>query len=383
MRKKMQKSTNPVTGSDTGGKAKIRETEKKIKEIFNVEKRTIELERHIGEIEDYNCKINIREKYNAFKSKKDAFLFICIIKTNDPQRPKDPIKIKIFFFENQNSYLHILEKEDAKQLRERWKVLKDELKHQNLEKIKKCGSFFYEKLLGNQSILRINLFNEHNGMGGIWIFCKVADIDPTWEWLCTKNSNGEDFFWGDEFHIVRIQEDCDMSECLVNKKIFILANMDVDEEVFVNPLQSNLLDAGLSNYVVIRSPADNTNLDCCIILYAAGNDNIIRGNYESKLRGFFMQKNKILFFNLYPPGPLKLDKLPVAWIDSPFDNITEDFTLTFVNCFFKAYKNLLEKRTKVRVTEIVAKTREMMESKNILWRLGCVVNGNPNIMLTA
>jgi hypothetical protein len=259
------------------------------------------------------------------------------------------------------------------------------IKDNNESEIKNYGEYLWDELIPMDNIkmtLKAELERDNDEIKDIWIFSEKKDIHYPWELIYWKEKN---LFWGDKFSIVRIQEGCDMSECLVNKKIFILANKEVDEDEFVNPLQANLRDAGLntSNFEVIRSPAKNINLDCCIILYAVGNDNIIRRDYEAKLKAVFIQKSKILFFNLYPPGPLKLDKLPVAWIDSPFDNITEDFTLTFVNCFFKTYKNLLEKRTNVRVTEIVAKTREMMERKNILWRLGCVVNGNPNIMLTA
>ncbi|MCK4860064.1 MAG: hypothetical protein KAS87_05855, partial [Candidatus Omnitrophica bacterium] len=112
--------------------------EKEIKERYNVEMR-------ISEIEKYNP--NIRKEYKAFKSKKDAFLFIYIIKTNGPQRPKDPIKIKIFVFENQKSHLHVLEKEDAKQVENGWKDLLEKLlKNKNIGEIRKCGDFFYEKL---------------------------------------------------------------------------------------------------------------------------------------------------------------------------------------------------------------------------------------------
>jgi hypothetical protein len=227
---------------------------------------------------------------------------------------------------------------------------------------------------------------EGNNAREVWIYCDVAEIDPIWEWLCTKNSKGENCFWGEEFHIIRIPKGCDTSECRVNKKIIILANdNDAHSRRFARKLRSTLQKAGVndSDLKVIALPKDEVDFsDACIILYAAGNDESIRGRYEFSLKEILGLGKKILFFNLYPLGPLRMNRLPATWIDSQFDNIKEEITLTFVNYFFKAYKNLLKERTNVRVTEILAKTHEMMDGKNSLWRLACVVNGNPNLTFT-
>jgi hypothetical protein len=252
--------------------------------------------------------------------------------------------------------------------------------------IKDYGEDLWKELIPKdiEKTLKTELESDNDKIKDVWIFCEDKNIDFLWEWIYWKEKN---FFWGDEFSIIRIEKGCDMSECLVKKEIFILANeRDSESGIFVKNLKLKLQDAGVndSNLKIIKSPEwDFDVLPDCILLYAAGKDKRIRGSYESKLNRIFIEK-KILFFDLYPTlGPLGVSVLPAAWINSRFENIREEIMLTFVICFFKAYAELFKEGRKVRVTEIIAKTRVMMKGEPILWRLGCVVNGNPRITLTA
>jgi hypothetical protein len=323
----------------------------------------------------------IRKRNKTLKLRRE--ITIALEKKEEMEKDKD-LNI-LYIFVSEDSWYKIKGKkfDEVGELEQEYKqhieTFKDEVHKlaSSEEDIKERGAKFYEGLI--PSDVRDVLKNEK--IDWVWIDCRRKEINPFWEWLYTKNAGN--FFWGDEFHIVRINKGCEMSECLVKKEIFILANdRDEQSDAFVEKLKSKLQEAGVkdSNFKVIYSPMEDIDFSVdCIILYAAGKDERIRGIYESKLKGIFIG-NKILFFNLYPPGPLGLNGLPAAWIDSRFDNIKEEITLTFINCFFTVYLN---ERTNIRVTEIVAKTRKMMAGENILGRLECVVNGNPNITLTA
>jgi hypothetical protein len=308
---------------------------------------------------------------------------------------KKNIKIKKEFAEDDIDIMNILDIMPINNLDKLKKDLGGYIKDNNESGIKNYGEGLWDELIPEDNIkktLKAELESDNDGFKDIWIFSEKKDIDYRWEWIYWKE---KDFFWGDKFHIIRIRKGCNMSECLVNKKIFILVNKkEARSDDFADLLRSKLRDAGVndSNYTVIRSPEDLIGfLDDCIILYAVGIDKDICSDYEDTLCGFSSRGKKILIFNLYPPGPLRLNSLPATWIDwdSRFGNITDEIALTFVNYFFKVYEHLLKERTKVghdpkvSVTEIVAKTREMMEREKNLWRLACVVNGNPNFMLTA
>ena len=366
--------------------------EKEIKERYKVERR-------IREIEKYNH--NIREEYNAFKSKKDALFYICIIKTNAPQRPKDPIEIKIFVFENQNSHLHVLEKEDAKQVENGWKDLLEKLlKNKNIGEIRKCGDFFYEKLFGNKLILPSILSNERNGMGGIWISCAVAIIDPIWEWLCPKCSNGEGFFWGDNFSIVRLPEDCKFEEYDLQ-----LTNTTIlkDEGCYArNDLSCLNKLSGAVTPLKLYDLEDPMTLNSFDSIHVAANrkpfEKHIKNAIETALAiETSLFSSKFLFLNICKSDEdsntqelykeylsaqdilLKLKKLNVAtaWIHTGFD-VPDSFAHLFAKCFYDEFRNM-----KKNVPEAVKNAREKIKSlpgvdeRNSFWRLAYVANGNP------
>ena len=322
-----------MTGSDSVD-------EKEIKERYNVERR-------LREIERYNH--NIREEYNVFKSKKDAFLFICIIKTT-PQRPKDPIKIKIFVFENQNSYLHVLEKEDAKQVENGWKDLLEKLKNKNVGEIRKCGDFFYEKLLGNKLILPGILSNERNGMGGIWILCTVAIIDPIWEWLCTKFSNGEGFFWGDKFSIIRLPIDgnfeIERSESQI-KSVAILLDKTCDCAISDMKCLSNLCQhpIQISNYHL--KSLHNKLIGRRDYMHIAADIRLIEKNYDDIIQAVkiaaSLSEKLFVFYNIWnEEEPRSMHDIRLKVVNSipaktriytSFD-VPKYFATLFAKCFY-------------------------------------------------
>jgi hypothetical protein len=225
----------------------------------------------------------------------------------------------------------------------------------------------------------------------VWIYCEVADIDPIWEWIY---SEGGGFFWGDEFHIVRIEKRCDISDRQVNTKVIILADNSSKGALWncALDLKKDLEGAGVE-CTLIDSPDNELDISSDCIIYAAGSAKDTYKSYKTKLDRFLRQRrNNILFLNLRPSNPLRLKKLPTTWLDCRFEGF--DIPSVFVKTFFEVLKELLEEvngeneEREVRVAEILTKTRERMISNqkgsqfNNLWRLAYILNGNPYTKLT-
>jgi len=386
---KMRKKILETTETTETEKAKA-ETNKKTEETYNSEDLIKELK------EKYNC--NIREKYDAFISEEDTFLFICIVKAKLKHALTSAEKhttINIFFFGNQNPHIHTLEKEDVKQLGNRWKVLKEELKNQNVGEIRKCGSFFYEKLLGNQLILPSNLSNERNGMGGIWIFCAVADIDPIWEWLCTKNSKGEDFFWGDEFHIVRIPENCDFNVSDFEVEKFALLTDNSCSPAFI---LSNTIHNCLENILSCSNITISEILNSYDYIHiGAYKETFENHDYNKKIKQILSRTKeldeklnlKFLFLNTFcratssthaSPAKLISALSPLAWVDCSL-NIPEELASNFITNFYEEIETSLRNNKEANVVEIFLKTRKKMIIQGGFGLFGYIIKGNPHCKL--
>ena len=120
-------------------------------------------------------------------------------------------------------------------------------------------------------------------------------------------------------------------------------------------------------------------------------------NYLSTiLDNLSRNKPKFLFLNMFGNNPsstqcslskeiYKILDPHTTWVDCSL-NVPEEFALVFEECFYEVLKNSLQNNNKeVKITEIIAKTREKIEEiKNqedlgysTFWKLAYVVNGNP------
>ena len=377
------------------------EKAKKIEELHYEEKKKT----WKNEINDHYP--NIWEVYDAFKSDRDAFLFICTIIIPEDIIQSTPKVIKTYFFGKSIPYLEPITKEagDIGKLRDNWKNLETELKDLNkirqrgryscrwlhrdkpilpkdLNKIREHGRDFYTWLLGEKSILPNNLSNARSEMGGIWIFCAANEVEPIWEWICPKTNDGE--FWGDEFCIVRIHDDCNIVEnCQVKKELIILGeggsrhsphkqlgsmckNKVSNSIVFVN--KNTALPLGKTSPESIRN---------CVICNMIEIDATVKTIFEGNIFN-----NNILL--LHPCRQMLSKQSPIMWVDSRFD-IPKEQAMYFVKCFCEVLGEHSINSEKVRVAKIVTETREKMKNgSNIsgLWRLAFVVNGNPKTTLT-
>jgi hypothetical protein len=183
--------------------------------------------------------------YEAFMHDPNAHLFIAV-----RNKRADANSCTIYFFTKQNSHLVIpsrieIESNILLKIIRKWDDLSEHLINQNEEDIKCTGRNFYDWLVKDV------LPTGYDRMCEVWIYCEDADIDPIWEWLCTKSSNGESFFWGDNFHIIRIPENGEFgisnNPCQINKVAFI-SDVDCcckcsDEECFVALPEENKIKA--------------------------------------------------------------------------------------------------------------------------------------------
>ena len=322
-------------------------------------------------VEFKNKHRHVETALKAWMSDSNTILFIAVL----PEGPT--AKIYYFTKRNPDQPIHTDVKGNTitNVIGKKWDQLKKKGLNVGETEVEDIGKDFHRHLLQN----KLKLPNKYDRMSGVWVYCEYEDIDPLWEWIYWEEKKS---FWGDIFHIVRIEGHCDISDCQVSSELIILKDRTP------NPLWDSLTSDCNGRVVKCRGEYlhnDSFRPGCiknCIVCCPIA----ISGTINVALEKTFNNKNKILL--LYPCTKLSgLKVLPSAWIDSRLD-IPKEHAKYFVNCFCEVL-NDLKKPREVRVAEIVTETRKKMERDprgsnfNKLWRLAYVVNGNPYTTLTA
>ncbi len=201
--------------------------------------------------------------------------------------------------------------------------------------------------------------SEDDKVRGVWIFCENEDIDPIWEWLYGEK---ERFFWGDEFHIVRIPKGCDISEkCTLNELITF-----EDDSLsgttgecmcgsFMRKLKklkhvskSRSLEVLIKNHKEYNEDSKNSMLYFQMPLTAVE---------QKKVEMIFCkEKNKNLILDLHTQLT-NFGNYPSTWINSSFKVETPQSS-----CFFKYFCEVLDEHLgnpeETNIAKIVTETRK-------------------------
>lgn len=321
---------------------------------------------------------NLVAAFEAFdKSDCKSLLFI-VVSIDDK---------KVYFFTKQNSTVkpnwkeityNIIEEISAK-----WDGLSEHLINQKEEDIKCTGMNFYDWLVKDVLPTGCDRTSE------VWIYCEDADIDPIWEWLYIKSSNGECFFWGDKFHIIRIPENGEFgisnNPCQINKVAFI---SDVecsckcgDEECFVGLPEENKID--------LRYLKGDTNLDAFDCVHLVARSSIVTTDLLNSCESALSKaKFKFLFLHIRTEEHdrtlddlQKLKKIFIRpadiWIDTSLNLPNDSEAPYFTKYFYEelwSKKGIAESATKAR--KKIEEEKKDLGCKNF-WRLVYVVKGNP------
>jgi hypothetical protein len=254
------------------------------------------------------------------------------------------------------------------------------------------------------------LKSEIDEIKDIWIFCreKYFDYRWGWEWIYWKdNFKKEEFFWGDKFHIVRIPRDCDFkdSKFQINTFTILLDNpckparrLHKISHKYLNALLKDIVTTCEENIVCTYKELSKLKISNCVHL--GGNRETFEDEQylETILDILSRTKPKFLFLNMFAnkssSTQCNLSKKiyknldpHTTWVGVDCSlNVPDEFALVFEECFYEVLKNSLQNNNKeVKITEIIAKTREKIEEiKNqedlgcsSFWKLAYVVNGNP------
>jgi hypothetical protein len=284
------------------------------------------------------------------------------------------------------------------------------IKNENKEGIITMGEKLRDALIPEEitTMLKEELKNDPDKIKNVWIF-EENNIDHLWEWIYWEEKN---FFWGDNFHIVRIPENYKFTNPnfqINNATILSDANCrcaDDDKDILHNKLGS-IEEIGLlktKRYKKLGKPncihivVNIETFDKEKGLYNALR-NVFKKTKLSNLQG--VKKPNFLFLNIRAPTseeqhlkPDEIDKIiheirkifdspAETWIDTNLplpDSPTPQFAEYFYEMFLKNKDN-------VNVVEAVAKAREEIEKQKDIgcksfWRLAYVVKGNPYAMVT-
>lgn len=378
---------------------------------YEKEKNKIEKEETKSYLEELEADFpHVKVAYKAFMCDPNTHLFIAV---RNKRAGAD--SCTIYSFTKQNSRLIIPTKKEIEskilsEIISKWDKLREHIIKQRENDIIRTGTDFYEWLLKDV------LPNGCNRMCEVWIYCEDADIDPIWEWLYIEE---REFFWGDEFSIVRIQKGCDMSKkCTLNKLIILKDDCLLDTAEYrttsfipnLKYLKSSLHISleSFKNLVVDDAPEL---LKSCMLYFPMDISGAVRVDLEKIFRN---KNNKNLL--LYPHTQLMgFNNYPSTWIDSRL-NVPKSQTSQFFKYFCDVLDGHLAKAEEANIAKIVTETRKKMcsqelndqggynscglwkfllaafvalhlrpareESKAIgFWRLAYVVNGNPRTYL--
>ena len=343
-------------------------------------------------LDNYPC---CNKALRVFREDKSKLLFILVIEDEDDKGDT----IRFFTKQNQNPKPIIIDQEIRKKSIGLNRILKGKQDYTEREVINLSKSLSEKLLHGVNGVLPETPGEEY----WVWIYCEIDNINHIWEWIYT--GNGEQFFWGDRFFIVRIPENCNFENLnfQFNKATILFerssspAYETCAKEEILRTILRNMADCHVTP---IDDPQDLKNLEIFKFIHVGASRKTFE-NGEEWIKAFHRRllqiKPYFLFFTMFADSPSSkhgclsksINLQPHTTLIDSYFNIPKEFASPFVKCFYKILNESLKNSNEANIVEILAKTRKKFEKLgnketlgyNPFWRLAYVVTGNPYIKL--